>query len=258
MRFRYSPVLRCLSAAIFFSLSALGQTPSAPRDPSALAAVQAAVLALGGNSLQTVDNCVAQGQVTKNGSTGTFKWENSGTDFRYEETFNGTTSALVSNHGSPATVTGTHVQNWPPHFGVAAIPPYLIGLRLFRYSSDQTVGLALLPSDPVADAGVFRIQAGFPQRSDMLARAIQEEWRISQTTGLPIAFRQKSPGYPIANISITAESDLSNYQTMGGLLVPAHIDQYAGKTLIRSYDLSSLQCGAAISPADFTAPESAQ
>jgi hypothetical protein len=249
----WCPPILCLSTAIF-SLSALGQTLSAPRDPSALAAVQAAVLALGGPSLQGVDNCVAQGQVTRNGNTGTFKWENSGSDFHYEETTGGTTSALVSNQGSPATVTGAQVQTWPAHFGVAAIPLHLIGLRLARYSSDPTVSIALLPSDPVADAGVFRVAAGFPQHSNVIARKIQEEWRISQTTGLPVAIRQKSPGYPIADVSQTSESDLSNYQTLGGMLVPAHIDQYMGKTLVSSYDISTLQCGAPINPGDFTAP----
>src|SRR5206468_5726386 len=129
-------------------------------------------VALGGKSLQSVDNCVAQGQVTRGGDTGTFKWENSGSDFHYEETVDGTTSALVSNQGSPATVTGAQVQNWPAHFGTAAIPIHLIGLRLARYSSDPTVGLALLTSDPVADAGVFRVQAGFPQHANVIARQI--------------------------------------------------------------------------------------
>ena len=252
MRFRYSPLLCCFSAAIF-SLSALGQSPTAPRDPSALAAVQASVLALGGSSLQGVDNCVAQGQVTENGATGTFKWENSGLDFHYEETIGGTTSAFVSNHGSPSTVTGTQVQTWPPHFGVAAMPTHLVGLRLSNYSSDATVSLALLPSDPVADAGIFRVQVGFPQHPNLVAREIQEEWRISQTTGLPVAIRQKSPGYPVATSQMT-ESDLSNYKTLGGLLVPAHIDDYIGKTLVGSYDISTLQCGAPINPSDFTAP----
>jgi hypothetical protein len=254
MRFRYSPVLCCFSATVF-SLSALGQTPSAPRDPSALAAVHAAVLALGGTTaLQGVDNCVAQGQVTRNGSTGTFKWENSGADFHYEETMGGTTSALVSNQGSPATVTGTQVQTWPAHFGTAAIPLHLIGLRLARYAADPTVTLTLLPSDPVADAGVFRVQTGFPQHANVIARKIQEEWRISQTTGLPVAIREKSPGYPIADVSQTSESDLSNYQRLAGMLVPTHIDQYIGKTLLSSYDISMLQCGAPINPGDFTAP----
>jgi hypothetical protein len=212
------------------------------------------VVALGGNSLQGVDNCVAQGQVTENGTTGTFKWENSGSDFHYEENLGGTTSILLSNHGSPATVTGTQVQNWPAHFGVASIPLYLIGVRLTRYSSDTTVSLALLPSDPVADAGVFRVQAGFPQSTVSLAQEIQEEWRISQTTGLLVAIRQRSPGYPIATLGQTTESDLSNYKTLGGLLVPAHIDQYIGTTLISSYDISTLQCGATINPSDFTVP----
>jgi hypothetical protein len=120
----------------------------APRDPSALAAVQAAVVALGGNSLQSVDNCVAQGQLTKNGSTGTFKWENSGVEFRYDVTVNGNTTTLLSNHGSPAT-PGAQVEYWPPHFATASLPPHLIGPKLSVYSSNQNVGLALLPSDPV-------------------------------------------------------------------------------------------------------------
>ncbi len=146
------------------------------------------------------------------------------------------------------------MQNWPAHFGVAAIPLHLIGPRLARYASDPTVTLTLLASDPVADAGVFRVQTGFPQHANVVARQIQEEWRISQTTGLLVAIRQKSPGYPIASVSQTTESDLSNYQKLGGMLVPTHIDQYMGKTLVSSYDISALQCGAPINPGDFTAP----
>src|SRR5882672_1107095 len=124
MRFTQSPLFCGLSAAIL-SLSALGQSPSAPRNPSALAAVQASVVAFGGSSALSVDNCIAQGQITRNASIGTFKWENSGSDFHYEETIDGTTSIFLSNHGSPATVTGTLVQNWPAHFGIASIPIHL-------------------------------------------------------------------------------------------------------------------------------------
>lgn len=253
MRVRYSPLFSCFSAAIL-SISAVGQSQSAPRNPSAIAAVQASVVAFGGSSALSVDNCVAQGQVTRNGSIGTFKWENSGSDFHYEETIDGTTSIFLSNHGSPATVTGTQVHNWPAHFGIASIPIHLIGLRLSRYSSDQTVSLALLPNDPVADVGVFRVQAGFPQHPNVLARQIQEEWRISQTTGLPVAVRGRSPGYPIATLGPGSETDLANYKTLGGLLVPAHIDEYSGTTLLESYDISSLQCGTTINPSDFTVP----
>jgi hypothetical protein len=230
---------------------------SAPRDPSAVAAIQAAVLALGGKSLQGVDNCVAQGQMTKNGTSGTFKWENSGSEFRYEQNINGVTTALVSNHGSPATI-GAQVEHWPSHFTAASLPPHLTGVKASAYSSNQSIGLALLANDPVADAGVFRVQVSFPQHPDSMVRKILQEWRISQSNGLPLAVRQQVPGYPVGSLVQTSETDFSNYQKLGGFLVPTHIEQYLGPNLVSSYDFSTLQCGVAINASDFAVPAGAQ
>jgi hypothetical protein len=101
--------------------------------------------------------------------------------FHYEETLGGTSFALVINQCPPATVTGTRVQNWPAHFGAAAIASDLIGVRLSRPSSDPTVSLAALPKNLVADATIFRAQSGFAQHTILLAREILAESRVLKT-----------------------------------------------------------------------------
>jgi hypothetical protein len=225
---------------------------------AAQAAVQTAILALGGDNLRGVQSCIAQGQMKRNSSTGTFKWESSGKDFRFEETVDSTTSAFVSNHGTPASIFGSRVKYWPPHFGVANFVPPMIGNRLLQYSADLTVGMASLISHPGADSGILRVQIAFPQHADAQARKIQQEWRFNETSGLPVAVRLTMPGYPIGSIGPVAESTFSKFEAFEGVLMPMHIDQYLGKSLMSSYDIKSVQCNVTVDPTDFTVPAGAQ
>src|SRR5271169_3055671 len=215
--------------AFTFVISANAQTVSAPRDATALATLQTAVVTLSGNNLAGIQNCVVQGQVKRNDSSvGQFKWENSGPDFHYEETVNSVTSMVVSNHGSPASEAGTAVMHFPPHFTATLFPRPLIVLILNQYASDVTVGLATSTS---GSSNGTKVEVTFPESSDPLARKTQLEWTFDPQSGLPTKVHQWVPGYPIANFISQSDTYLSSYNTLGGVLVPTHIDEYSGQTL---------------------------
>lgn len=235
-----------------FSQAQNSGAKSAPRDATAKVTLQAAILALGGDQLQALKNCVAHGQVSRGKSVGTFKWENSGADFHYEETVGSTTSMVVSNHGTPTNVIGKQVTYFPPHFLATLFPRPLIGLTLNHYYSDVTVGLAMASGTATTGAGSFRVEVTFPQDQNTLTRRVQQEWTIDAKTGLPTQVHQWAPGHPIANFIRQSDTYFSNYKVMSGVPVPSHIDEYSGKTLISSYDVASVQCGASIDPSDFT------
>lgn len=224
---------------------------SVQKDPAAQAAIQAAILALGGSQLQGLDNCIAQGQVKTSNSSGTFKWEESGAQFHYEETVDSVTSVVVSNQGTPASFIDSKVMHFPPHvMGTLFFRP-LIGVTLTRYNSDSTVGLAMASTSAGTSTG-FRVEVTFPQDGNPLVRKVQQEWTIDSNSGLPSQVHQWVPGYPIANFIRQSDTYLSNYTILNGVQTPTHFDEYLANTLVSSYDIATMQCGQTINPSDFT------
>jgi hypothetical protein len=228
--------------------NAASQAPQ--RDPAAVAAIQAAILALGGTQMQGLDNCIAQGQVQTNGSSGTFKWEESGAQFHYEETVGSSTSMVVRSQGSPASLIDSKVMYFPPHLvGTMFFRP-LIGVTLTHYYTDSTVGLAMASTNNATSPN-FQVEVSFPQDGNPLVRKVQQEWTVDSNSGLPKQVHQWVPGYPIANFIRQSDTYFSNYALVNGVQTPTHFDEYLGGNLISSYDIASMPCGQTINPSDF-------
>lgn len=233
---------------------------SPPRDAQAIAAVQRAIDALGGaTAISQIQTWQAQAKtqtVTPAGNTvnGTLSLEMSGAEFRMAFTTPEISWSLVTGHGSPAVVnaSGT-IRSIPSHVMRARFIPSLAAAILLRELNNPNYWIAASQSVTLASGPASVVVTGLVP-ADIGAAVTPQKWYFDTASGLPVRveYRIPSEGSPLA--TVMGAFDLSNYQSVAGILYPFHIIGYVMDEQVQTIDLTSVNENAPIAPSDFDAP----
>jgi hypothetical protein len=217
---------------IGFTGSVSGQSSSTPRllDPAAVAIVQSAITAAGGN--KSIAQALAigfQSQYQRDGSSnasaGSALVVVSGSrfEFRYTTTTAGKSRVLASGHGHPGfSLDGQHVRPISDFVSAAALPYELPSVLLYVELNDPDLSITLGPERAGEPRHVL-IASTNPEAS---VYAIRQKWYFSTSTGLPDRVEYTVPtvfdGFRAINKSISFES----YVSISGISLPSASDDF--------------------------------
>jgi hypothetical protein len=229
------------------------------RTEEAVTTAKAALLAMGGaDALAGVGACVAEGTYSVYfpvQDSGHFKWINSGDQFRYEYTGEkGAITTYLSNSGRPAEMTNDAVNYLPPNFiYTMADAPHLLGVRLLRHFNDLSGSFGLADSKKLTDnyKNTFVLRMAYPDADDSAKRLVERDWVIDAGSGLTNQLRIIAPGYPNASIQTVTNYSYSGYRSFDGVMAPTQIKMFDRGSLVKLFQLNSLQCGATVDNSQF-------
>lgn len=232
------------------------------RDPQAVALVQTAFAALGGNRapLTTV---VASGTYTQflAGSTVSyplrvkvlgsdrFRWEIDTPDEGTVVTVvSGTASWSQSAAGTQAIsvgeIPGKTFENFPT-------------LALLTWAGTPSVGLKMNDTETMAGNTVYHISVS-PTRSDIAATHAKEVYAttqqreifLDQKTNLPIRLRYYS--HPLDwRVPLLMEVEYSNFQSQGGIAFPSTVTTYLGDVKVSQIQYQSISLNVPVAATAF-------
>ena len=235
------------------------QQPPETRDPQALTVVQAAITALGGTAaigqIQSWQvQAQAQGSQQMGGVASTLVWEQAGAEFRMASTSaaTGKSSAIVTGHGSPASVQNGTTTALPPQVTSALFIPALVGSVLVNEFQNSNYSIKYQGQSTLNSKPVVAIRTSLTGKI-ATERLTAQVWYFDATTNLPVRVEYRLPTVNAADFSLPGAADLSNYQPVGGALYPFQIVTWRQGMQINVITLQSVNANGAISPTDFDA-----
>jgi hypothetical protein len=237
------------------------------RNSSATAAMQGALLAMGGtDKVGNLGACVATGTVTNyfpDTNTGTFRWVNSGDNYRYETTIGTDSKVEVSNGGAPASSINGAVTYWPSIFAsFFADAPYMVAARLLRHYNDTTVSASMASDHKAlmlgAPKNTFVVRTGYPGVTDPVQQLIERDWEINSSNGMPAVLHISAPGYPVASVKRVIDYVYSSYSSVNGVMIPLVIEMREFGVKRRVYSITSVRCRVTVDASQFAVAGGAQ
>jgi hypothetical protein len=245
---RYFLFALCLSVSVLAQNSDV-KSP-AKRDAQAIAAIQAALTALGEDPQSPhIHDCIATGHSNDGGS---FIWKNAGNEFRYEHTdADGRKTISISGHGKPVLLVNGTQRPLPRHTGDFEFAPHLLALKLLSRLQGNDYELSYEGSTVVDGTAAFQI--ALVSKKDKISEKVSPQ-TLDTSTGLPIRIDFQAPDLENVVKPITVEADFGDYRQVQGFRVPFEIHLKWGSNSSEAYTLDSVSFNAGISPSDFDAP----
>jgi outer membrane lipoprotein-sorting protein len=247
---RYFLFALCLSVSVLAQNSDV-KSP-AKRDAQAIAAIQAALAALGEDSQNPrMHDCIATGHSDDGGS---FNWKNSGNEFRYEHTdADGRKTISISGHGKPVLLVNGTQRPLPRHTSDFEFAPHLLALKLLSRLQGNDYELNYEGSTVVNGTAAFQI--ALVSKKDKISEKVSPQtWYLDTSTGLPVRVDFQAPDLENVVKPVTVEADLSDYRQVQGYRVPFNIHLKWGSNSSEVYTLDSVSINTGISPSEFDAP----
>ncbi len=252
MRFRSAAFLPLLIFTTCIPLSAQ-QPPQ--RDPQAVAAINNALAALGGQgAIPQIRDCVARGSTrVPEGSplaNGNFIWKNAGEEFRYEYATSSAVEVFSSGHGRPAIRKADDVARLHGHMALANFPPHLPGVVLLKQLTDPKYTLTFLGPGVLADRQVIRVRTSLD--SDIASAAVTPQvWSFDATNGLPLRVEYRWPDNSNAESFVPVVAEFSDLRSVAGVVVPFRIVHHVNNELIATSSLDSVTFNTGLDSAEF-------
>lgn len=231
------------------------------RDPQAVAALQHAIAAMGGN-LPSDSTATGTATITAGGATdqGTIRIRTRGTGQTLEElqTPAGARTNVFSNDEASETFAGTATPfsaNRAVTSRSSAFPmPFLAGLLMNPDESLQFVDLGQNGGSSVVHLKATNTYASQPGLRVLSEFTPTDIWLDAQTA-LPvrIGWVQRDGGG--ASPRIRRETWFSNYQSFGGVLYPTSIQKFFNGTLWVTVAVQSVSLNTGLTDADFPVTE---
>ena len=250
-------VFTCLLAAAAIPVGQAAATPStattlAVQDPQAIAVLQHAVSALGGQiAIGLVLDSVTKGTLTRPagiiGAAGDFTWETSGDEFRYEHAGS---PVLVSGHGRPALVSSGKAANLLGHVIVANFTMHLPAMVLWKRLQDPSYSMIVLADGEVNGRPVARVR--LKSESDALTRELTSQlWFFDKISGLPLRVEYRLADVHNASKQSIGAVEFSGFRAVSGVLVPFGITRYVDGRQMASITLTSVAFNQGVAATDF-------
>jgi hypothetical protein len=253
-------VLLITSAA--FGQSTSPSTGSSVRDPQALATVQTALAAMGGTA--------AIGQVQKSVTTGTtidqpatqnsatnFTWTYAGSNFRDENDAPSRGHILVSNGGTPQDFRNGAWSAVPAVISRINLPYHVPALVLLNEINNAGYSIVYIGSTTLNGQNAIHVLTR--DDSDSAGHLFTpQDWYFDPSTGLPLSVQYQFPvsqnPVPVSqdpSASVQVSIGFSNYNAVGGILVPLQLNIVAGPISCVA-TISSVVFNSTIDPSGFT------
>jgi hypothetical protein len=244
-----------LSLLIFVNVAAVEDQPR--RDPQAVAVLQQAVAALGGEAAYAqVRDAVTTGMIgAAPGSTarsGNFVWKVAGDEFRREFRNGSSEAVTVSGLGSPTHTRDGKSKRIAYHVVLASPPLHLPGLVLYRQLASREYSIKSVGTEMVAGRPAVHIQT-CDERTDVSKLITVHEWFFDAVTGLPLRVEYRIPDTKIASDYMEAAAEFSDFRAVNGLLLPFQINTYHSGQARTVAQVSSVAVNGGVNPAEFAA-----
>jgi hypothetical protein len=223
------------------------------RDPQALAIIQTSITAMGGAAIQQVHDATIDGQIaaTPNSQSmnGPVEWKMAGAEFRMDVPSANGTASVMTGHGKPIAINGTSkpLRSYvtealfvPPAIAVVLAQELLNPKMSLRYKDVESLG-----GESVAVI-TTALEMDYPDNV-----VTPQNWYFSSTTGLPVRVEFRSPDtqYPVNFIASAV--DLSNYQTVSGVMFPFKVvSSVSGETQV-IFTIQNVLVNSGIAPSQF-------
>jgi hypothetical protein len=246
---------RSLAAvALATVFSAAQQTPTvATTDPQAVALLQAAITAMGGQSAaQSINSAVASG--SNSTAFHGFVWKDTFSggqhEFRRELTDGTNTRLLASGHGNPATGFNGKARKLYPHVAYAMWPLHLPIVILNNILQNPNYRATLGPQIIIGNSMCNQVLVK-DQSNPVTTSLSVQRWYLDASTGLPVRVQ-----YRIADaISVedyeTGYIDYSDFRSVSGVLVPFQLAASKDGKSTGVVAIASMQLNVTISASDF-------
>jgi hypothetical protein len=244
-----------LAAALTGTTYAQTTTP-AVRDPNGLAVLQQAVNALGGTAaIGQIQDCTATGsmQASPGGglTSGSFRWENSGREFRYENPSPSGLRIFASGHGKPALEDNGVVRAVGRQGAVGNFPPHLLPLMLLRALVNQNVSVQLLGPGVVGGRSAIRVKIALGASASRAGTSSGQQWFFDATSGLPLRVEYLLVAEGAPGVSVVAATEFGSYRAVSGIQIPFQIVTYVDGVQTSVVTLNSVVFNTGISSGDF-------
>lgn len=245
----------------FLALSSITQVPSAAgqappvRDPDALAVVQSAITALGGqDAIGQVQTCLAQVQTqAEPGSTATSTtatWKNMGNEFRYEVPAG---EIFVSGHGTPAFSIGGTVKLLPSYVGLASFPSAMVSTSLLSQFLNPSYSVMSAGNGTVGSNPAVLVKTNLSTDTTS-ATVTQQTWYFDPTSGVPLRAEYQVPDWNDATVSGAAAVEFADYTAVSGVKVPYKITYFFGGKPLQTATLTAVVFNSGVTTTDFDVP----
>lgn len=250
-------VLIVLVSLSFPLPTAAQQAPQ--RDPQAVAAIEQAVVTMGGHTaVNNLRDAVATGSIEP-GTNSWLKrsaivWKDGFTgdrpEFRKEISSDGYTQIIVSGHGHPARVRPGASGAVGPWVAISNPPFHLPAVMLAQQVNNPLYSLRLIGFASVDGRATIHVQTVLA--GDGITTLVSpQDWYFDAATGLPLRVEHRLPDVVDPNKYITAATGFSDFRAVGGLLVPFQITLYQRETQAGVVRLASVQFNVGLSPSEF-------
>lgn len=235
------------------------KTGAAAQDLAAVAIVNQAVAATGGQSTSTPLSTVQLvGTATTPGDTSgitvtatmTYQATSAGFEFRRESQIGVRDTVFVSGYGSPAQSSNGYVQTFEASIG-AAIGPTQVPLMVLSQSlSNANYQISLGTTQQIGSVNATHVQITNTANGENQTYTV-EDWFFDPSTGLPVEVQCVVPDVNDPTNSVVGTEDFANWQIVSGLLVPLQITDSVGGTLVDSLTISSVTINPSLDPSMF-------
>jgi len=243
----------CCIAAIFLAVGGAAQQAPAPaRDPQAVALLQAAINAMGGQAVaQSITTVSASGSIDAGSKS--FTWEDdftSGHEFRRQLTDGFKTRLLVSGHGNPATAVDSKSKGLNQHVAYAIWPLHVPIVMLSRILQNTNYSLALGNQVTIGNSVCYEVIA--KDQSGPVAKLLgSQRWCFDATTGLPLRLEYRVPDTAYVESFEVETVDYSDFRKVSGILMPFSLVISKNGKATNTATVDSVDLNAAIGSSEF-------
>jgi hypothetical protein len=247
------------------SIPALAQQSAAvapQRDAAASATLQKAIAAMSGqSSLPQITSAQITGSSAPVGNSGypagNFTWTvaltASGYEFSNQFQSGGNTQILVSGHGSPAVSANGKVTRLLGHMSMAASQGHMPIVVLLMAMLNQ--GYTITQSTSAQIGNVLATHVHLSNDADQVTKAVTpQEWYFDPNSGLPLHVDFRAPDALNALSWTAGARDFSNWQSVGGFLLPFQITNSSEGTAVSVTTISSVQMNVPVTQSQFDLP----
>jgi hypothetical protein len=219
----------------------------AKRDSSAVLKMEAARAALGGNTIETIGSAWARGTYTaSDGATSTFVWKNAGRKFRYQQGG----SVVVHNGRTVKKTVDGKTASLSPDLALAHVPLYLSAVVLKDRIESKQFSFLAFPAATLNGKNFVRIQTKL-EGDEINEKLTRQIWWIDPDRNLPVRVEYWLPDLHNSAVVMAFTTDLSDFRSVGGILIPYHLETYFNGQHLNSVQIDEVGFNQNVSSEDF-------
>jgi hypothetical protein len=251
-----------LVLALSPNLKSQQPTTSVQRDPQALAAIQQAIVAMGGsNAVAQVQTVIAQGSIASapgaNAPAGNFVSEDQFTSqgHEFKDTFQSAelTQNFVSGHGNPGLISNGQTRKFYPHVANSRLALHVPAIVLAGVLSNASYSINWVGS--ITINGQAAVQIHLHLDTDRFSQTLAaQDWYFDPASGLPLRVEYRVPDTEDPMKFINAAASFSDFRSVQGVLTPFRIQTYEDAHVRHILILSSVTFNQPTPSSDFDLP----